>query len=221
MRILAEGRIRKFFPELSTAKKREKMGLTAKWLSWNGESYGLGPRARDRNFVVAEMDPCVRRIRWAGKSKEDYSYLWQMPRLILMYCEGFLGVAVTNDKEWKPTSVLHLPPLPNVYSTGKVCQSRAKDLEEAVAILFGSYFDVPLRWWQMDYLNNQLYKVPSLHGETQYGRGWNDRFSKFYEKHPEMVLNYQWPEALALGDSHRFRGMMIPFIQHIAAGDLC
>jgi hypothetical protein len=220
MRILAEDRIKNFFPEISTIQKRKELDLTSPWVPHRLGNYGLGPRGKDRTLVIAEMDPCVRMIRW-GTPHDTFSYQWQMPRLILMYCDGFLGVTVTNDAEWSPTSILHAPPLPNVYSSGKVCQPRAKNLDDAVAILFGSYFDVPLRWWQIEILNDRLFKVEGLNGETRYGRAWNDRLSSFYEKHPEMILNYEWPSGLTLGDRSQFKGTMIPFIVQIASGDIC
>jgi hypothetical protein len=219
IRILLEGRIRKLFPEMSSARKRRKLGFNLVWVKHPQGSYGIGPYGANKQITIAEMDPCVRRVR--VNMGDTYSFSWQLPRLILMFCEGFLGMATINDEKWSPESRLYLPPFPNVYHSGKVCQKRAQDLNDAIAIFCGSYFDPPLDWNSCSSFNDEAqlrypefskpcpWKI-DLDGIIQR----NIKFCERVEAHPQIILDHKWTAPIG----NTCQGTPLPFLHHIATG---
>ena len=221
MKILLEGRIRNLFPEISSAKKREKLGFRLKWASHFCGSYGIGPYGANKHFTIAEMDPCIRRIRI--NIGDIYSFSWPFPRLILMFCEGFLGMATINDEEWSPESQLYLPPFPNTYQSGKVCQKCAEDLDDAIVTFCGSYFDPPLDCRGcFSFKDVAQLKYPAFSPYRPLGKNEfegildnNINFCQRMEANPQLVLDHHW--TVPIGSSY-CQGTVLPFINHIATG---
>jgi len=209
MRIISKIPVREYYPEILNGTD-PYMDYRMNW-RWGCESSFpvSGFNILDSELVLAEMEPVVRRIRWSGD--HSYSYEWQFPYLQFMYCDGWLGVAASS-KPWQPPLPLYTAPFPNVYLSGRVCQDHTRDLEDAVAIFFGSHFETPMNW-------TNCRDFATLAGTYNLRRGYVQNsidLSNFWQENPNFILDFDWSK---MGEVGKFEsGTAISFLYNLQTG---
>jgi len=179
---------------------------------------------RDAEIVILEMEPQIRTIRWAEqfvkKPSVTYTYCWQLPYLQFFYTCGYLGIAsspISIDYELG-YDCFYRSPLPNVFDSGFVCQKKAKNLNDAIGIFFGSYFEPPGNWilpskflilagW--DYNS----KSPT---SVNYSVALSEWWQQKSKDDPDFVLSINFIEMGRLYCANaNFPGSLLPFLQGV------
>jgi hypothetical protein len=70
---------------------------------------------------------------------------WPLPYMQFAFFLNYLAVYFSSSPK-ESLEGLCLTPFPNQYEDALVCQDRAKNIEEAISIFFGSPFESPACW---------------------------------------------------------------------------
>jgi hypothetical protein len=227
MRTIIDTTIGEMIPDVEGLigfQRREMCDLTVPWPRYAG----------DFRFVMTELEPSVRTIRfkWHEDKKRYKDVQWNLPYLQFLFCQtqfklgskwprSALGVAA-SEKPFEMGNSLQYGPFPNVYDSGFVCQGTAPNIEEAIAIFFGSRFDNPFDWG-IGYLFNDNFLGVGTHDVEAY----IDGIAECYPQKFKWDAGYPW----ILGGPNpycrvaRFGWLdqkfvtLLPFIHHTIVGE--
>jgi hypothetical protein len=181
-----------------------------------GELYDPVP---DQLFIVdhetievVEIEPSRRTFRFDA-GREYHTANWPLPYMQFAFFLNHLAVYFSSTPKESLTATpssdqeLCLTPFPNQYEDGLVCQQTAKNIEEAIAIFFGSPFEGPACWAGPVAFASRGLKLnpsPSL--------PFNEMFSDAWEKlSVDDMLAFRWPIVTLPAHIHRvWRGQIEP-----------
>jgi len=99
----------------------------------------------DQELIIAEAEPQLRTIRWVAEDCTQQVHRWQLPYLQFLFFGGKLGLAASKAP-YTHGHPFYLPPLPNVYEDGLVCQGLTRNFESALVMFYSSRFTSPMLW---------------------------------------------------------------------------
>jgi hypothetical protein len=142
-------------------------------------------------------------IRWRFGS-EQCRYRLQLPYLQFLYWRHQIGVSASSEP-FEFGDTFKLPPLPNVFNSGLVCQPLTRSLEEAVTVFLGSYFEMPFAWkpcWWFSEAQLNLHRPSPDNGGRFTDRKmweWSKSFGEAWESKslsdPDFVLRHDWAKV--------------------------
>jgi hypothetical protein len=215
LRIISQIPVKEYYPDILDGTNPYADYSRQEEMRWHWEREAPFPPLKggsiiDCELTFAEIEPVVRRIRWFTETKV-HTYSLQFPYLQLMYCEGWLGMGIRREP-WKPPLSLYAAPFPNIYASGRVCQTQAKNLEDAVATFFGSYFELP-----MDWSNCRDFAILAGIYDDQKGFLTNSRkLFEYWEANPDFILDFDWSKMGKVGKYES--GTAISFLYNLQTG---
>jgi hypothetical protein len=138
-----------------------------------------------QEIEILEAQPQKRTIRVKPENwgQEIRHYYVGLPYLqFVRYLNGFFVAAskrslTVEDVAWEPSNLL-MPPLPNIYSDGHVCLSKAKftleSTEQAIELFWHAAFTPEEHTW------GGLHRMYTLYGSWS---GWEKKTRKLSLKH--------------------------------------
>jgi len=146
-------------------------------------------------IIIVEFEPQIRTIKLDIPCDDEvdsklgipgcgkFVYTLAFPYMQFVFCEKTLAVSMRNKpaRSYGDTSLI--PPLPNIYDNGQLCQPRAVSLEDAIHVFWSSTFKIDEVWSGVA----SLLKTELV---------WYDNWATMTKNDPEKALKYQWDEEL-------------------------
>ena len=175
------------------------------WEDWvigkeNREMPTLLTRCGNDRVVIGELEPKQRIIRWRFGSKR-YHHRVQLPYLQFLYWKYQIG-ASASSKPFELGDTFKLPPLPNVFNSGLVCQPLTNNIEEAITVFLGSYFEMPYSWkpcWWFAEEHMNIKQPFNMDTTDKNMLDWSKSFGETWESlslsDPDFILRHDWSAA--------------------------
>ena len=151
-------------------------------------------RPSKSEVTIVEFEPQIRTVKLLVPPESQrpvpvpvrcgkYIHTLVFPYIQFTYCQKSISVGMRNKPATSFRDLLFVPPLPNIYDSGQLCQPQGESLEEAIDVFWQSTFQVDDEWGGIFSLKRSEFK-------------WYGPWEKMTRDNPEQALNYQWDEDI-------------------------